>query len=100
MSKIMVMATLRLHNEALLEAWKELSSKITADLQGVKGFISRDSVRSEDGLIYCILKWESRADQEAFMEAFMARPDANALMQEFGEIVDVQSMTREYFDIL
>ena len=69
MNKIMVIATLRLNDESLLSDWKVISDKITADLTGKDGFISRDSVRADDGLISCILKWKSKAHQEKFMEA-------------------------------
>ena len=93
------MATLRLNDESLLEDWKKMSAEITADLQGRKGFISRDSVRAEDGLIYCILKWESKAYQEAFMESLMARPESMAMMAEFGRVVNVEGMTKEYFEL-
>ena len=102
MSKIMVIATLRLNDENLLEDWKEISAKITADLTGQDGFISRDSVRAEDGLISCILKWESKAHQEKFMEALMARSDEEsmALMADFGRVVNVEGMTREFLSVL
>ena len=67
MSKIMIMTTLKLKNENEVDAWKVMSTKIDKDLEGVDGFISRDSVRKDDGLIYCILKWESKEQQEKFM---------------------------------
>ena len=102
MSKIMVIATLKLNSEDLLEEWKVISKNITADLTGQDGFISRDSVRREDGLIYYILKWESKAQQEAFMAGLMARKDEEslAMMAEFGRVVNVESMTREFLEVL
>ena len=102
MSQIIVMATLKLNDESLLEDWKVISAKITADLEGHDGFISRDSVRGEDGLVYCILKWESKDKQEKFMEELMARTDEDSmsLMADFGRVVDMQSMTKEFFEVL
>ena len=98
----MVIAKLRLRDESLLEDWKVISTKITEDLIGVDGFISRDSVRAEDGLIYCILKWESKAQQEKFMEALMARNDEDSmvLMADFGRVVDVENMSKEFLEVL
>jgi len=102
MSKIMVIATLKLNSEDLLEDWKVISKKITADLTGQDGFISRDSVRGEDGLIYCILKWASKSQQEAFMAGLIARKDEEslAMMTEFGRVVNVESMSKEFFEVL
>ncbi len=102
MSKIMVIATLTLNDESFLADWKVISEKINADLQGQDGFISRDSVRAEDGLIYCILKWESKAQQEKFMEILAQRDDEEslALMQEFGRVVNVESIKKEFLEVL
>ena len=102
MSKIMVIATLRLNDESLLDDWKVISAQITATLEGQDGFIYRDSCRGEDGLIYCILKWESRAKQEKFMSEFMARTDeqSQAAMKEFERVVNVESMTKEILEII
>jgi hypothetical protein len=102
MSKIMVITTLRLNNESLLGEWKVISQKINKDLEGQDGFISRDSVCKEDGLIYCILKWESKAQQEKFMAALMARDDiaSNMMMEDFAHIVNVETMTKEFLEVL
>lgn len=98
----MVIAKLRLNDENLLEDWKMISSQINKDLEGVDGFISRDSLRAEDGLIYCILKWESQAQQEKFMEALMARTDEQsmAIMAEFARVINVEEMTKEFLELL
>ena len=102
MSKIMVITTLRLNNENLLAEWKAISEKINKDLEGQDGFISRDSVRKEDGLIYCILKWESKAQQEKFMQVLSARDDmaSNMMMEDFASIVNIESMTKEFLEVL
>ncbi|RUM75764.1 MAG: hypothetical protein DSZ12_03080 [Sulfurovum sp.] len=102
MNEIVVIATLRLNDESLLEDWKVISDKIDVDLVGQDGFISRYVGRREDGLIYCILKWESKAKQEKFMTALMARTDkeSQAMMEEFGRIVNVEGMKREFLEVL
>jgi len=51
MNEIVVIATLRLNDESLLEDWKVISDKIDVDLVGQDGFISRYVGRREDGLI-------------------------------------------------
>lgn len=102
MSKIMVMAKLRLNDENLLEDWKVISAQIDKDLVGVDGFISRDVVQADDGLIYCILKWESRTQQEKFMEELMERTDEEsmAIMVEFARVVNVEEMSKEFLAIV
>lgn len=98
----MIMTTLKLKNENEVDAWKVMSTKIDKDLEGVDGFISRDSVRRDDGLIYCILKWESKEQQEKFMANLAARTDIakTMMMENFSQIVDVDSMTKETFEVL
>jgi len=102
MGQIIVIATLRLNDEDLLGDWKVISQKIDDDLEGQDGFISRDVARSEDGSIYCILKWESKAKQEKFMGELMARSDEEsmAMMAEFGRVVNVEGMTKEVLEVL
>ena len=102
MSQIMVIAKLSLNEESLLEDWKNISAKIDADLESVDGFISRDSVRGEDGLIYCILKWQSKAHQEKFMADLTSRTDEQsvAMFAEFARVVNVEGMSREFLEVL
>jgi len=98
----MIMTTLKLNNENQLDDWKVISTKIDKDLEGQDGFISRDVVRKNDGLIYCILKWESTEQQVKFMAALSARDDivSNMMMEDFASIVNVESMTKESFEVL
>jgi len=102
MEKIMVIATLKLNDENLLDDWRIISAKITEELVDEDGFLSRDVIRGDDGVISCILKWESKEKQEKFMNALIARTDEEslAMMAEFGRIVDAKNMTREYFKVL
>ena len=100
MSKIMLMASFQLNSPDLLEDWKKMSAMISADLQGVDGFISRDSVREENGTVYCILKWASKEQQENFRKALEAREEWPELMGEFSRIVNMETMKEEFFEVL
>ena len=96
------MATLKLKDENFLEDWKAVSEKINADFVGVDGFISRDSLRGKDGLIYCIIKWETEAKQEKFMTELMSQTEEERqkMFAEFERIVDIQSMTKKILKVL
>lgn len=102
MSQLMVIATLKLNNENLLDDWKELSKKISDDLEGKDGFISRDVVRAKDGVISCILKWKSKAQQEKFMRELTARTDlaSEVMMTEFARVADVANIKQEFLEVL
>jgi len=102
MSQIIVIATLKLNPGNMLDSWKTLSKQISGDLEGEDGFIYRDSVVKEDGTILCILKWESRAQQEKFMEDLAARTDmiTSMRMDEFERVVDVSSIKQEFLEII
>ena len=102
MSKIMVIAKFRLNNENLLENWKTISKKIDSDLAKADGFISRDSLQGEDGMIYCVLKWESKSKQEKFMEDIMSRTDeeSQAIMTEFEHVANMETMNKEFLEVL
>ena len=102
MNEIMVIAKLKLNNEQLLGDWKILSEKIDTDLAGVDGFISRDSLQGEDGTIYCVLKWESKSKQEKFMEELMSRTseESQLMMEEFGRVVNIESLSKDFFEVL
>ena len=80
--------------------WKKISANISDDLVGVDGFISRDSAVDDEGTIYCILKWESLKQQEAFMKSFEVREGASEMMAEFGRIVNMETMKREVYDVI
>ena len=100
--KIMAITKLKLNDENLLEDWKVLSEKINTDLEGVNGFISRDTACGEDGLVYCILKWESKEHQVKFQEYTLSRTDEEfqKMFAELGRIMNMENMSREFFDLL
>ena len=102
MSQIIVIATLKLNHKNMLDDWKILSKHIGDDLEGQDGFIYRDSVIAKDGMISCILKWESKAYQEKFMTALTARTDmiTTMRMDEFERVVDVSTIKQEFLDIV
>jgi hypothetical protein len=102
MNQIIVIATLKLTNKNMLNDWKLLSKQIGDDLEGVDGFVYRDSVIAEDGTISCILKWESKVQQEKFMKDLAARTDmiTTMRMDEFERVVDVSSIKQEFLDIV
>ncbi|HIQ47696.1 MAG TPA: hypothetical protein EYH57_08770 [Sulfurovum sp.] len=102
MSQIIVIARLELNKKNMLDEWKVLSRQIGEDLEGEDGFIYRDSVIHDDGSISCILKWESRAHQEKFMEDLAARTDmiTNMRMEDFERIVNVSTIKQEFLEII
>lgn len=94
MKNIIQFATLELRNENLKEDWKKISAKINDDLQGVDGFISRDSAFGEDGKVYCILKWESQEKANA-MQKILESDEYKDAMIAFAEIVNMETMKSE-----
>ena len=101
MSHIMVVATLKLRDEKFLEDWKKLSHWIDKDLKkNAKGFLTRESVRAEEGTLRCILTWESREASDAFNASLGTRDDFAEVSSEFGRIIDVENMSREFFEVI
>ena len=98
---IMIIATLELNSAGLLADWKAISDEINEDLKAnAQGFIDRDSSVDENGLVYCVLKWESQADSEAFMQGLSARPDFMVKMAEFSRVVKMETMTKKILEII
>jgi hypothetical protein len=102
MNKIMTITKLKLNDKNLLEDWKVLSKKMNIGLEGVDGFISRDSVCGENGLVYCILKWESKEHQVKFQEYTLSRTDEEfqKMFAELGRIMNMESISREFLELL
>ncbi|SSC07750.1 hypothetical protein [bacterium endosymbiont of Bathymodiolus sp. 5 South] len=93
MSGFFVLVSFELNNKGLLSDWKILSKEIDDDISSVKGFISRDSGIDEQGYVYCLLKWQSRTYQEAFMRQLESRDDWPKTMEDFGRIANIETMT-------
>ena len=102
MKNIYVLVSFKLQSLDLKDEWKKLSDNITADMKAnAKGLIFRDATLDKEGNAHCIIKWESREDQEAFKaimdERFKNEPE---LMENFGKIVDLTTMKKEITEVL
>ena len=96
MADIKIIATLQLNSPDLLEDWKKISADISADLKATAtGFVSRESGVDENGLVYCILQWNSIEDSEAFMQSLPLRPNFMEKMADFARVVNMESMTKK-----
>ncbi len=98
MNPYTIIESFELH-EGQLENWKELSKTIDTDIAKSEGFISRDSGIDADSRVYCIVKWEGKAHQEAFMEKFMSQEGADEMMKHFGSIANMETEIRQEIDI-
>ena len=92
MKKVTQLVFFKLKEESMLESWKEMSKHITEAMsKNVKGFISRESGIDGDGKVYCILRWESKAQMEASQEAF-AEGEFEEEKKKFEALVDMKTM--------
>lgn len=92
MQSIIQVISLALNNKNLLNEWKKMSDSISESLQGVDGFIYRDSGVGEDEKIYCIIKWESIEKHDAFDKILQASDEFKTAMVKFTEIVNMETM--------
>ncbi len=102
MNNVYVIAKFTLKDPSLKDEWKVLSDKITEDIKAnAKGFIFRDVLVDDEGNVQCILKWESREDQEAFKkvmdERFKNEPE---LMEQISKFADMSTMSKEVLEVL
>ncbi|MCK5917715.1 MAG: antibiotic biosynthesis monooxygenase [Cocleimonas sp.] len=98
MNPFTIIESFKLH-DGQLENWKELSKNIDTDIAKAEGFISRDSGIDADSRVYCIVKWESKANQEAFMKQLMAGEGANEMIKHFGSIANMETEIRNEVEI-
>lgn len=98
MSGYFVIVSFELH-EGQLENWKELSRQIDQDIAQAEGFVSRDSGMDGDHRVYCLVKWQSKGHQEAFMQQLMARPEWEGMMAHFASIVNMETEQRRAVEI-
>ncbi len=98
MNPFTIIESFKLH-DGQLENWKKLSKDIDADIAKAEGFISRDSGIDADSRVYCIVKWESKAHQEAFMKQLMASERADEMMKHFGSIANMETEIRNEVNI-
>lgn len=99
MENVMVMASFKLNNENLLDDWKKLSAGISENLKNEDGFISRDSVISEDGTVFCLVKWENQEKRDAFSKK-MEEDSFKEKMAGFAKIVDLKTMKSEIYKVI
>lgn len=99
MQNIIALISLELKDQNLTGEWKKMSDGITHSLQGVDGFISRDSAVGEDGKVYCIIKWESLEKQQAFRKILESEAFKNEMV-EFAKIVNLGNMKSEILNVV
>jgi len=99
MQNIIALISLKLNSPNLKDEWKKMSDAITKSLENVDGFIYRDSALSEDGTVYCVIKWENAEKQEAFRKILESDAFKNEMI-EFAKIADVQSMKSEILKVV
>ena len=100
MADIKIIVTLQLNSPDFLEDWKRISTDISADLKAnATGFVSRESGIDEDGMLYCILQWNSVQDSEAFMQSLMIRPDFMEKMADFARVVNMETMSKKVIEL-
>jgi len=99
MQSIIALISLKLNSPNLKDEWKKMSDGITRSLENVDGFIYRDSAMSEDGTVYCVIKWESAEKQEAFRKILESDAFKNEMI-EFAKIADVKSMKSEILKVV
>ena len=93
MSRFFVLVSFELNDKGLLDDWKILSKEIDDDISGVKGFVSRDSGIDEQGYVYCLLKWQSKTYRETFMKQLESKDDWPKIMEDFGRVANMETMT-------
>lgn len=91
MKNIILLVSFELNDANLIEDWKKMSAGITAQLQSVDGFISRDSGVDEAGNVHCMVKWENAEKQKAFRKVLESEEFAEN-MKEFAKIANMQTM--------
>ena len=98
MAAYFVIESFELHDEQL-DNWIKLSKEIDEDISQADGFISRDSGIDESKRVYCLVKWESKAHQEAFMKKLVAGDDWENMMRYFGSIANMETDKRQEIEI-
>lgn len=98
MSSYFVIESFDLHDEQL-DNWKKLSKEIDEDISKAEGFISRDSGIDKEKRVYCLVKWESKAHQEAFMGKLMASDNWENMMSYFSSIANMETDKRQELEI-
>lgn len=99
MSGYFINMSFELNDKNLLEDWKILSKEIDKDIARADGFVSRDSGIDEDGRVYCLVKWQSKAHQENFRKQLESRAEWPEMMQQFSNIANMESAINKAIEI-
>jgi len=99
MQNVIAIVSFKLNDANLLGEWKIISDNINQSLNGVDGFISRDSAIGEDGKVYCILKWENVEKQNAFKKVLQS-DEFKGRFESFGKIVNIETMNSENLKVI
>lgn len=99
MPQYLVIVSFKLNQPDLLADWKTLSKEIDQDISKATGFIARDSGIDAQGLVYCLVKWESKAHHKTFSEQLQARDNWDEMMAYFGKIANMNTMTQQSLEV-
>ena len=99
MGEYLKIVSFELNDKNLLNDWKVFSKEIDEDFANVEGFISRESGIDENGRIYCIVKWQSKTHQEKFMQRLTSSEDYPKIMEHFGSIANMDTMTPNNLEV-
>ena len=94
MKNVIQLVSFELNDKSMSDEWKIMSDMINTKIKETDGFMSRDSAVGEDGVVYCILKWESKEHVEAFQKV-MEGDEFKENMAEFAKIANVETMKTE-----
>lgn len=98
MNQYFVIESFELH-DGQLDNWKKLSKEIATDIAQAPGFISRDSGIDANNRVYCLVKWQSKSHQQAFMQQLEARDGWEDMLGHFGSIANMQTDKRQEIEI-
>lgn len=98
MNQYFIIMSFELHQRQL-ENWKTLSKEIDIDIAKADGFISRDSGIDEDGRVYCLVKWQSKTQQETFRRQLEAGNNWGDMMTKFASIANMETATNQQITI-
>lgn len=99
MGEYFVIMSFELNDKNLVNDWQALSKEIDKDISKADGFISRDSGIDENGRVYCLVKWQSKAHQENFKKLLESRKEWPQMMQHFASIANMETSTNQTIKI-
>ncbi len=99
MSECFIIMSFELHNLQLISDWKILSKEIDEDIAKAEGFVSRDSGIDEQGRVYCLVKWQTKAHQESFRQQLESREQWPQMMAYFASIANMETVNTQVIEI-